>query len=415
MFSRQFKRGYFVLEGLNSFGTVLFFYYFYFFMQKEYGYGTKANLALAALNGGAYAAASWFAGRAAQRLGYISALMIGFGMMGISLGLGWLADSAAAHIVLMVGTVLGMCFTWPVLEALVSEGERPEDVPHMVGIYNVVWAATGAVSYFIGGTLVDTLGLRVVFAVPMFISIIQFALAFWLKRMASKEERSRARAGASHPAAVGSPQAGASDAHAQARATGGGTLHVRRHPPRAPVFLKMAWLANPFAYIGINTLIAVIPSVAANLQLSTRMAGFYCSIWLFARLAVFVVLWGWTAWHYKFSWLFGAFAALAASFVVMLLVPNLYALALAQVLFGAAVGLIYYSSLFYSMDLSESKSEHGGLHEAAIGVGNFAGPALGAVSLHFLPQHAQSGAISVSMLLFCGLAGLVAIWKSDVS
>ena len=80
--------------------------------------------------------------------------------------------------------------------------------------------------------------------------------------------------------------------------------------------------------------------------------------------------------------------------------------------FGAAIGLIYYSSLFYSMDASDSKSEHGGIHEAAIGAGNFFGPAVGAVSLQFASQNSNAGAYAVSALLLCGLGGLVTIWQA---
>ena len=55
------------------------------------------------------------------------------------------------------------------------------------------------------------------------------------------------------------------------------------------------------------------------------------------------------------------------------------------------------------------RGEHGGIHEAAIGFGNFAGPAVGAASLHFLPQSPNSSAIAVSGLLLLGFGGLVAI------
>src|SRR6266478_5961552 len=95
------------------------------------------------------------------------------------------------------------------------------------------------------------------------------------------------------------------------------------------------------------------------------------------------------------------------TFAVILMVPNLAVLVAAQIVFGGALGLIYYSSLFYSMDLSETKSEHGGIHEAAIGFGNFAGPAVAASSLYFLPQFASSGVLGVCVLLLGGLAGLV--------
>ncbi len=174
----------------------------------------------------------------------------------------------------------------------------------------------------------------------------------------------------------------------------------------------MAWLANPFAYIAIQTLIAVVPGLAQRLGLSTTHAGFICSVWCFARLGAFAGLWRWTGWHYRFGWLLVSYLALVGSFATMLAATSVPMLLVAQLFFGAAVGLIYYSSLFYSMDSSETKGEHGGIHEAAIGLGNCAGPAVGAAALQFLPQFHYSGAIAVSLLLLCGLGGLTVIWRS---
>jgi len=82
---------------------------------------------------------------------------------------------------------------------------------------------------------------------------------------------------------------------------------------------------------------------------------------------------------------------------------------MAQVFFGAAIGLIYYSSLFYSMDASDTKSEHGGIHEAAIGIGNCLGPAAGATALWLAPQNPSTGAWAVTGLLLTGLGGL--LWR----
>jgi hypothetical protein len=64
------------------------------------------------------------------------------------------------------------------------------------------------------------------------------------------------------------------------------------------------------------------------------------------------------------------------------------------------------------MDASDTKSEHGGIHEAAIGAGNFIGPAVGAAALQFAAQSPNAGAFAVSTLLLCGLGGLVGIWKT---
>jgi hypothetical protein len=140
------------------------------------------------------------------------------------------------------------------------------------------------------------------------------------------------------------------------------------------------------------------------------VAGFCCSLWCFARVGAFFVLWRWNGWHYRFRWLLAAYVTLVGTFAAILLAPNLVSLVLVQIVFGSAAGLIYYSSLFYSMDLGDTKGEHGGIHEAVIGLGNFAGPAVGAASLHFLPQYANSGAFAVSGLLLVGLGALLAIW-----
>lgn len=64
--------------------------------------------------------------------------------------------------------------------------------------------------------------------------------------------------------------------------------------------LRMAWLANPFACVAAFTLLAMIPELARRMGLSTTMAGLFCSIWFFARLAAFVVMWQWPGWHYRF-------------------------------------------------------------------------------------------------------------------
>ncbi len=388
MFSRKLKTGYFILEGLNSFGTVYYFFYFYFFMQKAFGFGNKANLALAALNGAIYALSALGGGKFAQRFGYFTALKLGYSIMLVALAAGTQVGSANGQIAVMAVTIFGLCFVWPTLEALISEGETREGIQHMIGVYNVVWAATAASAYFSGGAMLDLLGLKSLFYVPMAIMIAQLALTLRLESSAG-------------------PVTNAPDDAQPAAAK----LLERQPAARAKSFLRMAWLANPFAYIANNTMIALMPGVAMTLGLSTTLAGFCCSVWCFSRLGAFVGLWLWTGWHYRFRWLLSCYVALIATFAVILMVPNLAAVVLAQVAFGAAMGLIYYSSLFYSMDIGETKGEHGGIHEAAIGLGNFAGPAVGAASLYCLPNCANSGALAVSGLLVLGLGGLVVIWR----
>jgi predicted MFS family arabinose efflux permease len=271
-----------------------------------------------------------------------------------------------------------MCFIWPVLEALVSEGAN---AARAVGFYNMTWAVNNASAFFIGGSLIEKFGYQTIFYVPLGFMVLQFVMVFRLETMHD---------GATVAAAENNASAQASPAP----------------PDRAKNFQRMAWLANPFAYIAINTLIAVLPGIAAKFHLSTSMAGIVCSLWCFARVAAFFTLWHWPGWHYKFRWLVGAFALLIVSFAGILRVHDLAIVLIAQMVFGAAIGLIYYSSLFYAMDASEAKSEHGGIHEAAIGVGNCLGPAAGAAALWLAPQTPGVGAWTVSGLLTLGLGGL---------
>jgi len=386
MYSHPVKAGIFVLAGLNSVATTCYFYYVYFFMQERFGFGRMQNLILAALLGFIYTFASISCGRFAHRRGYFLSLRVGFFVMAAVLALGSRLNTIAAHVVVMVICDIGMCFTWPTLEAMVSEGEPPTRLQRAVGIYNIVWASGGAIAYFTGGAMLEKLGLRSLFLVPSVMQAAQLALVFCL-------EKSRPAGGSIAAAESIDLQAG--------------------HPPlnprpigKARAFLTMAWLANPFAYLAINTVIAVTPSIAKELKLSPMFAGFFCSAWLFARIGAFALLRLWPGWHYSFRWLIGAYSAMVAGFALLLLAPDLPLLMAAQLVFGLAVGLIYYSSLFYAMDVGGNKSEHGGFHEAAIGAGSCAGPAIGAAALHFFPNAPAGSAWAVSGMLMIGLAGL---------
>ena len=286
----------------------------------------------------------------------------------------------------------------------------------MVGMYNVVWAATGALAYFVGGAILETLGMKSLFYLPAAIILGELVLTFWLETKSTVHGPQSTVLSPKRGTSVERRVLAADDVSritnhglAAPKADEGGS-RITSHASRI-TFQRLAWLANPFAYMAMNTIIAVIPGVAKRLELSAMLAGFCCSVWCFARLGAFIGLWYWDGWHYRFRWLLAAYLSVLATFAAIVLAPNLAVLVGAQILFGSAVGLIYYSSLFYSMDTSETKGTHGGIHEAAIGLGNFVGPAVGAAWLYFLPQYANSGAVAVSGLLLAGLGGLLWTWQ----
>jgi MFS family permease len=381
---RQFKSRVFFLEACNAFAAALYFNYIFFYLRTRFGIGSAGNLLFCSLNGFVYMFAAWYGGHYGQKRGYFAALRLGIAIMIAALLAASALENLKLQVVGMIVWTLGICFTWPTLEALTSEGENRQSLPKMIGIYNVVWAGGVALAYFTGGALVEKLGWKCIFWIPVGLHLIQFALlpsmektALWNLSIEPSMEQ-----------------------------------YLEKHnPPETKYFLKLAWIANPFAYVAMNTAIPLIPDLAARLRLSPAMAGIFGSIWMFSRLGTFVILGYWPAWHYRFGLLVSSYVMLVATFAGLLLFQNIWAILIDQVIFGLSAGLIYYSSLYYSMDAGDEKGSHGGFHEAAIGAGIFAGPAMGFTAQHLFPGNKTSSIWAVTSLLAIGLAALLSLRK----
>ncbi len=379
------KTGYYVLEGLNSFATAYYFNYLMFLLRREHGFSNLNNLAVGAVHGFLYVFASWYAGKFGQRRGYFHSLRIGFAGMALSIGLGWILESEAGQIIALLGWTVTMCFTWPMLEALVAEHEHHDQLPRRIGLYNVTWAGTGAAGYFLGGTIFERLGQHSLYWLPVGIHVLQFGLTFFLER------RHDAWLATAPPVEAWRP----SEAEMAAK-------------PK--YFQTLAWVGNPFAYMAMNTLLAVVPGIAANAGLGIEAAGRLMALWYVVRTITFGVLWWWHGWHYRFGWFVGAFVLLIVGFVSIMTTSQIWVLVAGQVVFGWATGLLYYSSLFYALDGSDTKGEHGGIHEAFIGLGIGAGPALSTAAL-WMSGAAMAPAVAVGGALLAGLGISVRVWR----
>ncbi len=390
MFTPRIKAGVFVLEGLNAYGTTVYFTYLFFYMRQRFGFTNLENLALCAVSGAVYAGWVVLAGRYAQRHGYFQALRWGFVILVGAMVLGSELASVVGQMAVMIGWTLGIGLTWPALEAITSEHEPRDRLQRLLGIYNLVWSAGSGLATFSGGMVLEHFGPRGIFLLPAALHAVQLGLLAWLER---DHRRTTARGAPAPAAATAAPPV------------------CRAEPGPVPrrVFMQMAWIANPLAYVAVNAIIPVIPGLAEKFALSPAWAGVFCSVWALARAGGFGLFWWWDGWHYRFRWLVTAFGALIVSFALILLGHHLGGLVAAQVVFGLSLALIYYSSLFYSMDVGETKGEHGGFHEAAIGAGIFGGPALGAASLYFFPGVATAHAWAVSAVLVGGLGWLLAL------
>jgi len=380
-----------VLAALNTVATTYYFNYLFFFLRDQFGFGNRENFWVSALHGFVYIFSAWQCGKYAQRRGYFRSLKVGYGALMLLAATGAFLDSVPGQLLVVLGYSVVLLFTWPALEALATDGEKRRGVQRMVGIYNCTWAAAAALAFFSGGRVYDMSQKLAVFIIPAMVFFAQFVLAAWLE--------TKNRPAVPGTGATSGPKPAASAGHPEPIA------FEQPVPPRR--FLHMAWLANPFAYVAINSLFAVMPAIGVKLGLSPTQVGLFCSVWLFGRFAAFLVLWQWSGWHYRFRWLLAAFLALSASFLAIVLAQTLWLVVGAQLLFGFATGTAYYASLFYSMDAGEAKGEHGGLHEAAIGAGICGGPLIGAIALTLTPSTPNVGVWAVAGLLLTGLVGLL--------
>jgi predicted MFS family arabinose efflux permease len=374
----------FVFEALGSLACGFYGNYVFFLFRDRHGFGNLGNLGVAALMGLVIALASWRAGKLAQRHGCIRTMASGLIGMIVALGIGACFSSLPVQLGVLVFWAASQFMVWPALEALVTEGANGAARAHLVGVYSVVWATCSALAYFFGGGLFEWLGSGSIFWLPPGLHLLQIVILWGVAR--GHVETPATLSNGSQPQEEPPPA---------------------RHGPSPRSFQRMAWLANPFACVAAFTLLAMIPELARKMGLSTLMAGLFCSIWFFARLAAFIVMWQWPGWHYRFRWLLVGYLLLIMGFATVLTADGLLWLGVGQVAFGLAVGSLYYASLFYSMDVGEARAEQGGIHEAMMGAGNLVGPGVGALSLLIAPQLPHAGVWSVSGLLAIGLAVLL--------
>jgi hypothetical protein len=153
-------------------------------------------------------------------------------------------------------------------------------------------------------------------------------------------------------------------------------------------------------------------------RIPTWAATLIGSVWLASRWVTFLVLGLVEWWHTRPRALLVAAFFMLVAFALVAWEPSrtlrrdalaldIGWLILCQIVIGIAIGLIYFASQYFGMVLSEGSTEHGGYHEALIGLGSVLGPGAGAVAQWVRPgdlrlgMNAVTGVLLASTLLAC--------------
>jgi MFS family permease len=452
----------YLIEGLNAYGTTLFFLGVFFHARLLHGFSDTANLLLAATQGGAYVLSTRAGGRYADRVGPVSSVAIGLSGMCLALVLGWQTTQGWALFAAVALYSLSTAFTWPALEAAIARAPGSIALPRRTGLYNLVWSFTGSAGFFAGGAIF-AFDPNAVFWVPLIAHVLEIAwLAARTRSLQQTTHQNKSAASDAHAMAFpqtitgegrreaetavtrdelvthsgnlpisipgtakGWREAGAPDGAQLRASTDGG---AQRQDPEASTgpavssstalspemqtrFLTSAWVANGLNYFLFGAFAALAPTLGERLGLHSRQMIWLVSAYLFARSVSFLLFWRWSGWEYSRGWLAASLALPPAALAVVFFAadPNVVTVALAAL--GALSGLAYSISLHASLDREGGEGEGGGLHEWVIGLGGLLGPFAGAAGVRLQGGIAGAGGLVTACGALAALIGLIVLLR----
>jgi MFS family permease len=382
-------------EGVNSFSATLLTAALPFFTSHRFGWSTRENFAVAALQGLLYMFGALRARRISERWGRKRSLLVLYAGMtvfavavAIVTSMGW---AIAAVLLAAVDTSL-MAVSWPMLESLISGAGEPAQLSKRLGWYNIVWATVGACTVAVSGAIIQHTPAWVFFAIVAAGHSLAGVLIFYRTRLAAVTFEN-----GEFSASTADAEAEQSDSDRESP----DEAVARRHR----LALWLSRIALPSTYVIIFSLVPALPSLHAIKQLSPTIATLVASIWFIARAIAFIITGHTIFWHKRPSLMFLASITMLIAFIGVIipgaltdldLSQALAAMAIAQIVLGFSIGTIYSASLYFGMAVSEGSTEHGGYHEALIGLGQTLGPLTGAIIQWMRPDELWPAAIGIS-------------------
>ncbi|MCP4639363.1 MAG: MFS transporter [bacterium] len=287
----------------------------------------------------------------------------GIAVFAVSFGaLPFLKNAWVCGASLVIASV-ALALVWPSLHSWVGAEPDPKKRSRNMGWFNISWSSGFALSPIAAGMLYDR-----EYHLPFILLFVMGGLAFLIVRTLPRESEF------------------------YDKATEEMLLDRADHDRASEVFLYAAWCAvftaNALAQILRSVFPARIEELVgsgelrwlfeseASALLSRNAAtkfGFLSFAMAFATMMVFLVVGHTKWWHHRFSVLAGIQVAAAGAFVVLGYTQSYLVMAACLAVNGAALGMAFFSAVYYSMGDPTRKHGRAAINEFAIGVGGFVG------------------------------------------
>jgi hypothetical protein len=348
------------------------------FAESELGAGPEELGFLGTATTSAYAAGCFLMRGLSDRVGSMPLLWIALVFQaGLAFPSLLLAGSLPALCLSGAAFGLGMSLFWPPLLRELALSSPGAMLWKCLGVFNVAWAAGGITGCYGGSRGYQDLGFRwtVVSAIVVLAGILALT-AF----------RSRRAATVAPAAPLEEVEQG-----------------------KARRFLHVGWAANFFAAFASGGLAYTMVHVGSGLSFSVTAVGAILASREIGRLTAFVCLRWWGGWHYSLGCLAVIQLIAAGALIASGFVESAGAYFALFLVFGLYLGLAYYSSVYYSLNLRSAEGRKSELHEGVLAVGLALGPFYCGMVGEAFPSWPGVVPFAAGIVLAAGLAVEVAL------
>lgn len=145
----------------------------------------------------------------------------------------------------------------------------------------------------------------------------------------------------------------------------------------APFYLYIGWVANFANYFCIGMIRYLFPKLSIHIGIKPSIIGVLFFTVAFFQTVTFYMLGKTERWQHRGTPLILSQLLVIFGLVLIFLGSTVISFLIAFMFIGVGGGLIFFSSIFYSLDNLEGKGQKSGIHAAVLGTGFFLGPLAG--------------------------------------